>query len=693
MYWSLRTEDGVGTLTIDAPDKSVNTLGEESMSELQDDLETLERQDLKGLIIRSGKENNFIAGADIEELRELSSEDEAYEASRRGQRLLRRIDNLPYPTIALVHGSCLGGGFELALACDYRIASESEKTELGLPEVKLGILPGWGGTQRLPRLIGVKDAIGLLLRGSSMDAGEARVKGAVDATRREGNLKQLALNWIEKEDFPSNDSFHWDNFGPARWFILRQARKRTMAKTKGNMPAPLKIIESVSEGLSKNLDAALDIEAEKFSELAVTPECQNLTRVFFLREDQKNYTYNDDGEDWSPADVGIIGGGTMGSGITHWVSSRGFDCTMVDIDKNAVLDGMERIRETFDKGISAGAVSEADKRSSLNRIEPTTDYDSLDDSELIIEAVVENMDVKETVFEQLEPYLNEDKIVASNTSALSLEDMAQQVPHPDRMVGLHFFNPVFQMPLIEIVNAESTSESTLHRAVEFVKAIDKVPVVVKDSPGFLVNRILGPYMNEAGNLLDEGYAIEDIDEALEQFGMPMGPIKLLDEVGIDVAFHVAQYLSDSLDVSFELAEVFKRINDDGLTGKKGGEGFYRYDDDDETPNPDYNPDSPKSDPDYDRIARRLVNLIIAESIRCLEDDIVETANQLDIAMILGTGFAPFTGGPLNHADRYGLDRVVSELESLKTDYGSRFEVPETLKRTAENNGQLTEPVR
>jgi 3-hydroxyacyl-CoA dehydrogenase/enoyl-CoA hydratase/3-hydroxybutyryl-CoA epimerase len=693
MYWSLRTEDAVGTLTIDHPEKSVNTLGEDSMSELEEQIETLEGQDLRGLIVRSGKDGNFVAGADIEELREVSNREDARRASRRGQKLLRRLDQLPFPTIALVNGSCLGGGFELALACDYRIASDSADVELGLPEVKLGILPGWGGTQRLPRQIGVKNAMNYLLRGNTMDPDEARNLGAVDDVVDANRLENRATEWIEEESFPNNDSWHWDNIWPVRWVILRQARKQTMAKTKGNMPSPIKIIEVVKKGLGKSLDAALEVEADGFAELAVTDECENLTRVFFLREDQKDYTVDEDAGEWEPDSVGVIGGGTMGSGIAHWVCSRDFSTVMVDIDEDAVEAGVERIEETFDKGISAGAVSEEEKQESLDRLTATTEYDELSDSDLIIEAVIENMDIKKNVFDQLEPYLDEETIVSSNTSALSLEEMAQYLDRSEAMVGLHFFNPVYQMPLIEIVEAESTGDETLHRAVEFVKGIDKVPVVVKDSPGFLVNRILGPYMNEAGNLLDEGYAIEDIDSALEQFGMPMGPLELLDEVGIDVAHHVAQYLSDSLEVSFEMADVFTEIEEDGLKGKKGGEGFYRYEDGAEEPNPDYNPTSPKSDPDNHEIIRRHVDLIIAESVRCLEDGIVDTANQLDIAMILGTGFAPFRGGPLKHADDYGLERIVAELETYREEHGDRFQVPDLLAEKADKGERLTDPVR
>ncbi|MFB6344165.1 MAG: 3-hydroxyacyl-CoA dehydrogenase NAD-binding domain-containing protein [bacterium] len=693
MYWDLRTEDGVGTLTIDDPDESVNTLGSDPMNELEEKLEALEQQTLKGLMITSGKDNNFIAGANIEELQDIANEEEAYEASREGQKLFRRISDLPYPTIAVINGSCLGGGFELTLACDYRIASTNDKTELGCPEVKLGILPGWGGTQRLPRLIGVKNAIDKLLKGSSMDPGEAESLGAVDAVGSPSQIERTARDWIESEEFPDQSLWVWDNYWPVRKLILWQARKQTLSRTNGNMPAPIKIIDSVSSGLGKSLDDALEVEAQNFSELAVTDECSNLIRVFFLREDQQNFSVEGGSEEDLPENIGVIGGGTMGSGIVHWVSSREFETAMVDIDQDAVDAGMDRIENLYQKGVDAGAVSPEDKEQALNRINPSTDYDALDDADLIIEAVVENMDVKQAVFEELENHINEDTVISSNTSALSLEEMAQHLPHPEQMVGLHFFNPVFKMPLIEIVEADSTSTDTLSTAVEFVKGIDKVPIVVKDSPGFLVNRILGPYMNEAGNLLDEGYAIEDVDDALEQFGMPMGPVRLLDEVGIDVAFEVAEYLSDELEVSFELADVFKRIHGDGLTGKKDDLGFYRYDGGDPEPNEDYNPSSPESDPDTKEIRRRCVDLIIAEAVRCLEDDIMASANQLDLAMILGTGFAPFRGGPLKHADNYGLDNVISELETFQELYGDRFQVPQHLRDVAENGGTLTEPPR
>jgi 3-hydroxyacyl-CoA dehydrogenase/enoyl-CoA hydratase/3-hydroxybutyryl-CoA epimerase len=380
----------------------------------------------------------------------------------------------------------------------------------------------------------------------------------------------------------------------------------------------------------------------------------------------------------------------MGSGIAHWVSSRDMEVPMVDIDEDAVNAGMKNIEDLFDKGVRAGAVSKQKKRRSLRRIHPETDYGPFHGCDMVIEAVLEEMDVKAKVFDQLADYIDEDTVVASNTSALSIEEMGQHLPYPENMVGIHFFNPVFKMPLVEVVTAESTSEETTAKAVEFVKGINKAPVVVKDSPGFLVNRILVPYLNEAGHLIDEGYRIEDIDHALEQFGMPMGPVRLIDEVGIDVGYHVADYLSEELSNDYPLSDTFKRIFDDGLTGKKGGEGFYTgYDSGDEQPNATYQPDDPITDPDDSEITRRLIDMMVAEAVRCLEEDIVEDADQLDIAMILGTGFAPFRGGLLRHADDYGLPDIVDELNRFRDEYSDRYQVPELLNQKAGNEESFT----
>lgn len=693
MYWSLETRDGIGYLEIDHPNKSVNTLGLEPMKELQDDLTTLENQHLKGLIISSGKEKNFIAGADIEALNEISTRDEAHEASRRGQQVFQRLADLPYPTVALIKGSCLGGGFELALACDYRIAAQTESTKLGCPEVKLGILPGWGGTQRLPRLIGVKEALPRLLKGTTMEPEQARDLGAVDDLGDPSSLTELARRWIENEDFPARSQGGWDNVAPIRWFILRRARQRTLDRTRGNMPAPLSIIETVRDGMGTDLEAGLEIEAANFADLVMTPESKNLIRVFFLREDQKKFCVDGIQPPDPPEDVGVVGGGTMGSGIVHWLSSCGVPTTVIDVDESAIDSSMDRIRVLFEKGVEAGALSEEEVERCRDRITATTDYEALDGRDLIIETVVEDMDVKERVFNRLGNYLEEDTVISSNTSSLSLEAMAQHLPRPGRMVGLHFFNPVYQVPLIEVVQTKSTDQSTLARAVEFVKTIDKVPVVVQDSPGFLVNRILASYMNEAGRLVDEGFAIEDVDSSLEDFGMPVGPLRLLDEVGIDLAFEVATSLNEKLEHGFDLADVFVRIHEDGLAGKKDGEGFYVYGEGEPVPNQSYGPASPKDDPDRREIERRLIDLVVAESVRCLEGGVVETANQLDAALILGIGFAPFRGGPLKHAEDHGLDSVVSELRTFEELYGERFRIPDLLERTAQSGDRLTEDPR
>lgn len=601
--------------------------------------------------------------------------------------------------MALVHGTCLGGGFELSLACDYRIASNGDKTELGCPETKLGIIPGWGGTQRLPRLTGLvrsfgdlmagKTVLQYLIKGDSFSPGDAKKWGVVDKVIEKELMEKEARQWIDEEQFPKQPDPGWRNSWPVRKIVCDKAHSITMSKTKGNYPAQPAVIRAVRQGLGLSLEDGLELEAEEFAALSTTNECRNLIRVFFLNQAQENYDFEGaDAE--TPQRVGVIGAGTMGSGIAHWVSSRDMEVPLVDIDEDAVTAGMDNIKTLFDKGVRAGAVSEKKKRRSLRRLHPGTNYEPFRGCDLVIEAVLEKMDVKETVLDQLSDYIDDETVVATNTSALSVEEMAQHLPNPGQMVGIHFFNPVFKMQLVEVVRAASTSDETVAKAVEFVKGISKVPVVVKNRPGFLVNRILVPYLNEAGHLLDEGYRIEDIDEALEQFGMPMGPIRLIDEVGIDVGFHVADYLSEELNNDYPLSDSFKQIFNDGLTGKKGGEGFYRgYENGDEEPNPDYQPDDPIRDPDQSTITRRLIDMMVAEAVRCLDEEIVADADQLDIAMILGTGFAPFRGGIMRHADDHGLDRVIEELEQYRDEYSTRYAVPDLLRSRSEQNESFT----
>ncbi|MFB6356854.1 MAG: 3-hydroxyacyl-CoA dehydrogenase NAD-binding domain-containing protein, partial [bacterium] len=583
MYWTYEEDESIGTLTIEDPDKPVNTLGVETMEELEEQVNSLESKHLDALLIKSGKDRNFIAGADIEELQKIEDENEAYDLARKGQTIFQGIADLPFPVIALVHGACLGGGFELVLACDYRIVSDSGKTELGCPETKLGIIPGWGGTQRLPRLTGLvrnmgdlmagKSVLGKLIKGESFSPKEADRWNVADKVLKKELLEKEAREWVREGNFPSQPNPSWQNAWPVKKIICDKAHQMTMAKTKGNYPAQPAVIRAVREGLGQSLEQGLETEAEEFGSLATTIECENLIRVFFLKQNQEKYSVDKEDQVDEIDSVGVIGAGTMGSGIAHWASSRDLEVPMVDIDEDAVTAGMNNIESLYDKGVRAGAVSRKEKRRGMRRIHPTISYEPLQGCDVVIEAVLEKMEVKEKVFDQLSNYIDEDTLVASNTSALSVTEMGQHLPNPENMVGLHFFNPVFKMPLIEIVQSDDTSDKALARAVKCVKSLGKAPVVVKDRPGFLVNRILVPYLNEAGHLIDEGYKIEDIDDALEQFGMPMGPVRLIDEVGIDVGYHVADYLSNALDHTYPLADSFKEIYDEGLTGKKGGQGF------------------------------------------------------------------------------------------------------------------------
>lgn len=690
MVVPLEIENSVGHLTIDDPERPVNVLNETVMGEFEAQLDELESESLDGLTVESGKPENFVAGADLEVLRGVDDEARAHELSRQGQRIFQRFANLPFPTICLIHGDCLGGGLELALACDYRIVSDDPATELGCPEVKLGIIPGWGGTQRLPELIGLKSSLRPLLTGSSLSARKAVSLGLADKQIQREHMRREAHDWIRTDQFPTQSGSDWSNWPLVRNYVLKQARKQTLDRTRGNMPAPLGIIDVLRQSLGKSIEEGLKLEAEEFASLVATPECRNLIRVFFLRQNQKQFSL-DDAEPVEPVDrVGVIGAGTMGAGIAQWVSSRDLPIALVDIDETALTKGMNTIDELFRRGVDSGALTERDHRQGMRRIRPGTEYELFSGCDVVVEAVVEELDVKNSVLDRLDEHRKTTSIVASNTSALSIREMARRLDEPGDMVGLHFFNPVYRMQLVEVVNGKGTSAQTLNRAVEFTKRIGKIPVVVKDSPGFLVNRILVPYLNEAGQLLAEHHSIESIDETLKDFGMPMGPIRLIDEVGIDVGHHVASYLIDELETPYRLAEPLRKIHADGLKGANRGGGFYQYRDDREVPNRTYDSDAePTTDPED--ITRRLIDLMVAEAVRCLQEGVVGSADELDAAMILGTGFAPFRGGLLAHADQYGLDRIVEELEAFRDRYGDPYRVPERLREQADTGRRFTDP--
>src|SRR5579862_6337969 len=533
--------DGIAWVIFDDPDAKVNVLGVETVTRLDKTLDGFLKQKPKAVIFISGKPRIFIAGADIKELEKIRDASHGKQLSHQGHEIFGKIERLGVPTVAAIDGACLGGGCELALACRYRVATDNPKTQIGLPETQLGIIPGWGGTQRLPRLIGLRAALDIICAGKSVSGDKARRIGLVDAAVPEVVLRETAKRLALGQQRVKRRSFWFQNKWPLRLIVCGMARKHVLARTKGHYPAPLLAIDAMEQGLRGTLDEGLAVEARIFSEVGATPICKNLIRIFFLREKYSKLTFDVDKAErtggvaarvmTTPVEkVGVLGAGVMGAGIAQWCSARALTVRLKDIKPEFVAAGVKRIADAYREGVKRRKVSELDTQHGFARVHPTTDYTGFGDCDIVIEAVLEKIEVKRQAFAELIPQLRNDCIIASNTSAIPIDDLAEASGRPKRFVGIHFFNPVHKMPLVEIVRGTKTAPEVIAASVEFAKQLKKIPVIVKGSPGFLVNRLLMPYLNEAGVLLGKDVSIESIDAAMLEFGMPMGPLRLIDEV-------------------------------------------------------------------------------------------------------------------------------------------------------------------
>ncbi|MFQ5708300.1 MAG: 3-hydroxyacyl-CoA dehydrogenase NAD-binding domain-containing protein [bacterium] len=696
-------DNGLAFLTFDLKDKNANILSSKVMQELDRVLQRLPTlSEIKALIFMSGKEGNFIAGADVAEIKDITDPEDGRQKARLGQAIFQKINELPFPVIAAIQGACVGGGLELALACHYRIAKNDPKTRLGLPEVRLGILPGFGGTQRLPRLIGIQNALDLILTGKLVDAKRAYKMGLVD--------RAIANHFPDKFMNAAAEEFALEILDPqraaavknrrgakglnallleknplGRKLLFDQARKRTLKNTRGHYPAPLKALEAVQQGLQLSLKQGLEIEARLLGELITTQVSKNLISIYYLNEALKK----DSGVEKSEArpaevkQVGILGAGVMGGGIAQLLAHHEIPSRMKDVNTEALSVGMKRAQEIFQAAVNKKRLLPKEMTRKLSFISSTLDYSGFSQLDFVIEAIVENLDVKKKVFAEVEAEVKETTILASNTSSLSITEMAQAVKKPERFIGLHFFNPVHRMPLVEVIRGEKTSDQTTVTTVAFAKRLGKIPIVVKNSPGFLVNRILGPYINEGALLLQDGARIEQIDRAMVEFGMPMGPLNLLDEVGIDVGFKVAQILHKAFPDRMAPSEIIARMHESGRLGKKGGKGFYLYNGKEKQVDPAIyellaNLRKPEGGISAEHIQERLLSTMIKEATLCLEEGIIRHPRDVDAGMIFGTGFPPFRGGLLKYADSLGLKAVVDKMKALQEKYGERFEPPKLL---------------
>jgi 3-hydroxyacyl-CoA dehydrogenase/enoyl-CoA hydratase/3-hydroxybutyryl-CoA epimerase len=701
--------EGVAWLVLDQPDSEVNLLGSSVMEELDHLLGELESRIATGkivaVVLRSGKDGSFVAGADVREIAEVRDRQEATEASREGQRIFRRLDRLNVPTVAAVHGTCLGGGTEMLLACDYRVASDAGATEIGLPEVKLGILPGFGGTVRLPRLCGLRNAMSVILQGRSVSASRARSMGLVDRVVDADAFDDRAEAFVDDVLSGRVEGGGYDKSLPERLLedtplgralLFRIARRRTRKRTEGNYPAPLRALDVMEETYELSIDDALDVEARALGELLVTPESRNLTRIFLLgREAEKALPEEVMDRRERVGKLGVLGAGVMGGAIAELAAAGDVRVALKDVEQEALEDGLRHARELLEKAARKGVVDEEEAGLKFALIDGTLSYDELRDVDLVIEAVVEEMAVKKQVLREAEEVIPAEAVFATNTSSLSVTELAEAADRPERVVGLHFFNPVHKMPLVEVVRGEASADEALATALGFASDMGKNPVLVRDAPGFLVNRVLAPYLNEAGFLLEEGASVAAIDDAVSDFGMPMGPCRLLDEVGLDVARHVSDQMVDAFGERMKPSSVVGRLVDDGRLGKKGGLGFYVYDDGDEKgPDPHLDemlPDPESPPPDAGEIRRRCLYLMVNEAAHALEDRVASGPGDVDLAMVMGTGFPPYRGGVLRWADSEGLDTIVEHLESFRERHGPRFRPAPLLASLADEGRTFTDP--
>lgn len=697
--------DGVAWVTFDDPKRAVNVLTEPVMRCLQDIVDQLGERaragEVKAVVVRSGKPGTFIAGADVDAIAAMEDPNAAVEAARFGQRVFLALERLPVPTIAAVDGICVGGGLELALACHHRLATDSERTRLGFPEVQLGILPAWGGTTRAPRLLGLKAALDLLLTGRQIPASRAKGMGLVTdlypVPLFQDQVRRFALARARGEPAPSKGRRPFlqrllDDTAPGRRILLRGARKRVLAETGGHYPAPLRILEVVADSFGRSVERALENEAVALGELIISPVSKNLVHVFRLRERaRKSRGVDAPVEAREVRRAGVVGAGVMGGGIAHLFAYNGIPVRIKDIRHEAVAGALAHARELFDGAVRRRSLARRDAEQRMDLISGGLGYEGFGHADLVVEAVVERMDVKRAVFAELEGIVGDDCVLATNTSSLSVTELARDLQRPERVCGTHFFNPVHRMPLVEVVRGERTSDETVATVYALAKRLGKVPVPVGDGPGFLVNRILAPYLNEAGYLLTEGASVEAIDGAARAFGMPMGPLRLMDEIGIDVVHHASQSMYAALGERLQPAPALLALGQTGRLGRKGGVGFYRYQGGKEA---GVDPAIYKAlgsaqprtgkEPSAEEIQARLVLVMINEAARALEERIARDPGDVDLAMIMGTGFPPFRGGLLRYADRLNLREVETRLEEYARRFGGRCTPAPLIRRLADS---------
>ena len=696
----VRQENGIAHLIMDVKGDTMNTLKAEFSDEIAEVLKEIrEDKAIKGLVLVSGKADSFVAGADVNMLAKCTSAAEATALSRQGQIIFDQLENLSIPVVAAVHGACLGGGLELAMACHAIVCSDSPKTALGLPEVQLGLLPGGGGTQRLPKRVGIQKSLDMMLTGKQLRAKQALKAGLVSDVVPNSVLivtaEKLALSGKVKpkaRKLSLMDKMLEGN-GVGRSILFSQATKTVLSKTKGNYPAPLKIIDCIRAGVEQAPSKGYQVEADHFGQLVMSDVSAQLRQLFFATTDMKK---EQGVEGVAPAKISnaaVLGGGLMGGGIAFVTATKAkLPVRIKDISHQGISYALKYGYDLLNKKVKRRFMRHSEMQSQLSLITGTTEYSGFNNVDIVVEAVFEDLTLKQNMVADIESHCKESTIFASNTSSLPIGQIAEKALRPENVIGLHYFSPVDKMPLAEIIAHDKTSDQTISTTVAFAKKQGKTPIVVKDKAGFYVNRILAPYMNEAAILLLEGCSIEALDKAMVKFGFPVGPMQLLDEVGIDVGSKIGPILQAELGDRFAPPEAFSKLIDDGRLGKKAKKGFYQY-----------NTKSKKKLVDEsvysllglqasntavtDAQAERCVYMMLNEAARCLDEEIVRNARDGDIGAIFGIGFPPFLGGPFQYMDKIGAATVVSKLTQWQAEFGERFAPCDALVKMAEQGGK------
>ena len=671
----LEINQNVARIIFDLENEKVNKLSFEILKEFDEKLNIIkDDSSIKALVIDSAKKDIFIAGADIKEIEKLKDEKEVYDSLMEVHQIFNKLENLTIPTIAYINGACMGGGLELALACKYRVITTNPKTKLAFPEIKLGIFPGFAGTIRAPKIIGLVAALDLILTGKTIDAKKAYKLNLADIIFDDAQKEFMLDDFIKKAIYGTIEKridFNLLNYAPLNEIVFNKTLKGLLNKVNKDFQAPFVALEVIRATINKEFDDSIKVEAREFAKLAITKESKNMIKLFFLFEKlNKNFEKTQN----PISNAVVLGNGVMGKGII-WLFSKYLNDVRIKIrDISHANEIIKDVSKIYDYLIKSRKMTKNEVDFKLNKISYTDKFNGFKNFDFIIEAIIEDEETKKDTYKQIENIVNENAIIATNTSSISIEKLASEIKNKENFLGVHFFNPVNLMPLVEVIPTSNTSKETINKVFELLITAGKTPILVGDCAGFIVNRILLPYLNEAAFILEEGSKIEKIDSLIKDFGMPMGPFTLADTVGIDIGYKVAKILNEAYGSRMPIASIIEKMNDAKFLGLKTKAGFYEYDGKDKYVNTHVTSMIQNNTKIFEdeQIVQRCIYIMINEASRCLEENIVSDASIIDFAMITGTGFPAYKGGLLSYANEIGLKNILESLRTFEKEYGNRF---------------------